>query len=196
MFLLAIILITLGALFSLLNWSTLFLSRSEHFVSSVPLAGSVPLAIGMCLFPETRPWWWVAVLADYGTLMFLLGLPWIIRESRSTSRFNLIHEFSNVQVGRSLKVRLFRNSIAVIEAKFDPPRAKGDDRFTVAFSWTGDWEQVGNRFRIFQYASGRQLYLCPSNDGFESHESNNEDSDVSDNLDGLLFAKSSLGKPA
>ncbi len=69
------VLIVVGGIFCLMNWGMLILSwRRRRFVSSVPLVGAALLGSGLALLPKTRPFAWLAVIVDYGTLALIILL--------------------------------------------------------------------------------------------------------------------------
>lgn len=69
------ILIAIGGLFSVMNWWTLIASLlRRRFVSAVPLIGALPLAFGMSMLPGVRHLAWLAIVADYGTLILISTL--------------------------------------------------------------------------------------------------------------------------
>src|SRR5262245_50700968 len=105
-------LIVFGGLMCLLNWGTLVASlRSKRFVSAVPLVGALPLGAGLALLPASRPYAWLALVADYGTLVLIISLPRIAHEFWSTSRINLMHRFTTAGKDRSITIKLFRRQI-------------------------------------------------------------------------------------
>src|SRR5262245_16318242 len=109
MVVLAYALIAFGGLMSLLNWGTLVASlRTKRFVSAVPLVGALPLGAGLSLLPESRPYAWLALLADYGTLVLIIALPRIAHDLWSTSRINLMHQFTTHEKERRITIKLFR----------------------------------------------------------------------------------------
>ena len=187
----AIGLIIVGAIFSLFNWSSLVASTKDRFVSPVPFAGALPLTIGLLLLPETRPWWWIAALADYGTLILLLSLPWLAREFWSTSRFQLIEEFRSQEENRSVRLKLFRRAIAVISIEFDPPEPHGDGALVQSIGLQGKWRSVESGYRISEYGEERELIIRPSGDA-ELESSEIHDSKVPKiySLDRLSFRRS------
>jgi hypothetical protein len=182
-------LIAFGGLMSLLNWGTVVASwRSKRFVSAVPLIGAVPLGCGLALLPETRPFVWLALVADYGTLVLIIALPRIAYEFWSTSRINLLHSFSTDAKGRRITIKLFRRQIAVISAEFDPPIPCNDYEARVqSFGLVGAWVPTESGFSINGYASDRQLVISKQNGVYATTELNypNDKKYKYDCLDGL-----------
>jgi hypothetical protein len=158
----------------LLNWGTGVASwRSERVVSAVPLVGALPLGCGLALLPETRPFAWLALVADYGTLVLILALPRIACEFWSTSRFNLLQSFSTDAKERRITIKLFRRQEAVISAEFDPPVPCNDaDARVQSFGLVGTWASIESGYLINGYASDRQLVISNSNGFYATTELN------------------------
>jgi hypothetical protein len=167
-------LMAFGGLLSLLNWWTLIESwRSKRFVSAVPLVGAVPLASGMALLPETRPFAWLALVADFGTLMLIIALPRIAYEVWSTSRINLLHCFTARTAGRAITIKLFRRRIAVISAEFDPPALCNEhDARIQSLGLVGTWALTEDGFTIDGYDADRQLRVSEDNGAYTTVELN------------------------
>src|SRR5207249_2124747 len=83
----------------------------------IPPIGAAFLAGGMLLQPITRPYAWVAVLVDYGALVFLVAVPFIVREIWRTSRYNLLEEYIGEQGNKTVTLRLFRRGIFTIQVQ-------------------------------------------------------------------------------
>jgi hypothetical protein len=87
MFWLFVGLLTIGLLFSLMNWMTIYTSyREKRFCSAVPLIGAVFLIPGFLGLSTLRPFWWTAFIIDYGTLILIVSLPMLIRQFWFTRR--------------------------------------------------------------------------------------------------------------
>jgi hypothetical protein len=83
----AVALIVLGGFVALLNWWSLYASyRDKKFHSSVPLLGAGLLGVGMFILPSSRRYSWSAIFFDYGTLVFLIALPTLVKEGWSASK--------------------------------------------------------------------------------------------------------------
>ena len=88
------------------------------------------------MLPGTRPFAWVALLVDYGTLAFLLALPRMADELWSTSRFNLLEEFAGRRDNRRVCLRLFRRGVFTLEYEIHrPPGEFGLTRAGTIGSW-------------------------------------------------------------
>ena len=157
----------LGLLLSLFNWASIFVSRPEKNVSPIPLLGGILLAVGFLGFELTRPYWWLAAIIDFGTLMAFLALPWFIYEMWAHSERNAKHVFASVVGDRTVEIKLFKNEDAGIKISFDPPRPYGDrGNRAVSCGYLGTWNQHNDQFRITGYAGGRQLTIQPSAAGY------------------------------
>jgi hypothetical protein len=190
MFVVACVLIAFGGLMSLLNWGTLVASlRSKRFVSAVPLVGAVPLGCSLALLPETRVFAWLAVVADYGTLVLIIALPRIVYEAWSTSRINLLRSFTTNAKECVITMKLFRRQVAVISAQFDPPIPCNEyDVRVESFGFLGTWAPTPSGFSIKGYASDRALLVSRANGAYATTELNypSDRRYKYDCLDGLL----------
>lgn len=85
--------IALGGYIAVLNWYSIYAShKSERNVSAVPLLGASFLVIGLLGLEQTRPYAWVGILADYGTLIMFVAIPMLAWESWTTSRPRLCYK--------------------------------------------------------------------------------------------------------
>jgi threonine/homoserine/homoserine lactone efflux protein len=78
-------LLGLGAAISVLNWFGVYRSwrtGRSHFL--IPLVGGICLLIGTLLVARLRPFAWVALLADAGTIVVFLGVPFVFWEAWRT----------------------------------------------------------------------------------------------------------------
>lgn len=189
----AVTLIALGSVLALLNWYSLIASLcGDRFVSAVPLIGAFLLGSGMILLPQTRPFAWIALIADYGTLVFLIALPRIVAAIWSTCRFNLLHSFDLDEPGRHFTIKLFRRHIALISAQFDPFLPCNDDGACIgSFGWGGKWHVIENGYSIHGYCAERQLLLMSTNGNYSTTELHYpaENKYDYDSLDDLTFKK-------
>ena len=171
MLLLGIALIVLGSALSLANWYTLYAYLcKDRYSSVVPLLGAILLGSGMATIPRTRPFAWLAVIADYGTLVLIISLPQLVYAFWSTSIFNRFAVFRTDDAGRKIQIKLFRRGIAVIQATFNPTLPTGAGGFVVGFSWMGTWEHAEDGYSVTGYASDRQLVILRDNGAFKTRE--------------------------
>ncbi|MDZ4820328.1 MAG: hypothetical protein SGJ20_15285 [Planctomycetota bacterium] len=139
---LAIILITIGGMFSLLNWLAAVLSiKHRKKYSFVPIFGAVQLAIGMLMLPESRPYAWAALFIDIGTLDMLTKLTgeWVY--ARRTNRRNLVAEYIGTANRQMFHLHLYRSYIfeLVLERRYTTPQHPFRD-------WTnGTWRLDGDQ---------------------------------------------------
>ncbi|MBL8821725.1 MAG: hypothetical protein JNJ77_03985 [Planctomycetia bacterium] len=177
----AYILIALGGLVALVNWSTPVLSwRKKGFVSPIPFVGSLLLLFGLLLLPGTRPYAWIALFVDFSTLTFLIALPVIVYQCWPTSRLNLQHCFVANANKRSLTIKLFKRHKATISANFT---VLGDDKSeqVMTLGLVGEWTTTKNGFSITGYAANRKLLINKHHDNYITSELNYS----SDKYDGL-----------
>jgi hypothetical protein len=136
----------LGAVFSLLNWAAVVATwRTGTFHSAVPLVGGLCLCLGAGLLPSLRPYAWAVPFLDYGTVVFVLGLPGFVRELWATSRFNLVEEYVGVTGRTTVRVRLFRRGVCVV--RWDIARPPGDHGL-VGMGRLCTWEREADRLVI------------------------------------------------
>jgi hypothetical protein len=190
MLLIAIALIVLGALLSLANWYTLFAYLwSGRHSSVVPLFGAMLLGSGVAMIPETRPFAWLAVVADYGTLILIISLPRLAYAFWSTSIFNQITVFRTDDAERRIEIKLFRRGIAIIQMLFHQPLPNGAGGIAVGLSWMGTWTPVDGGYSVMGYAPDRELLVSPQNGVYRTRESGYpaEKKETHDSLDGLTL---------
>ena len=189
----AYVLIAVGALFSLINWGTLLASwRSKRFVSAIPFLGALPLGCGLAIIPETRPYAWLALVADYSVLVAFIALPRIVYELWSTSSINLLHNFTNTGSDRVIAIKLFRRHVAVISAQFRLSVPCDDHGSRVqSLGMVGRWSSIESGFLIDGYGSDRHLLISLENGTYSTVEVNypSDKKYRYDCLDGLIVQK-------
>jgi hypothetical protein len=154
----ALVLMTLGGLIAAMNWLTIFQSwRTGRFCSAIPLIGGLFLGVGMLLLPSTRPYAWAAAPLDYGTVITVLSLPYIVYMFWSVSRFNLLEEYTGQLGIQTVHLRLFRRRIFTIEQHFH--REYG----MTSVGTTGEWEREQGRLLLRR--GGQSAVLVSSLDG-------------------------------
>ncbi len=159
----------LGSLVALLNWFSVYhRSRTGRCSSPIPLVGAFFLGGGMLLHPAVRPFAWLALVLDYGTLALLLAVPWIVSEEWKTSRFNLLEQYEGKKGSKRVELRLFRKGVLVIKQYFG-----GES----GLSLRGSWKREGDRLllsleedvAVFDPWSGRHGEGVRQATGFRSH---------------------------
>ena len=172
-----IIAIIIGGLISLANWGCLYRSwKTKRHISSVPLVGAILLIFGLFQFEGTRPYAWIGIVVDYGTLVFICSIPFLIREFWSTSRVNLIREYDGSSSTTHHNLKLYKNGVFVIESKVDPPRPANEYGALIgSFGFQGKWTETGNSINLSDYAEDRTLNLQESNGKLISRETNYPD---------------------
>jgi hypothetical protein len=149
------ILLALGAALSALNWSTVirYWYTGRHS-SPVPLFGAAFLAGGAWMLPAVRPYAWMAMFLDFGTLALLLGIPFLAREFWSTCRLNLREEYVGRRTATTVHVRLYRRNVLVVHWDFLPPPGYVG---LVGMSRTGTWERLAERL-ILRLGEDRAVF--------------------------------------
>ncbi|MGL4422404.1 MAG: hypothetical protein ACRCZF_17170 [Gemmataceae bacterium] len=164
----AALFLVLGILFSLLNAYTAYLSwRGPRFVSPIPFFGAICLFFGVVLLPEARLWYGIAIAADVGTLRLLIQLPAILTEWWGTSRFCRVDHFQAVVSNRRCEIQLFRRGQALLTQDFDPPVPMPNQPSIqmLRLSWSGQWSETAEGYRIVSYADARSLVLKHQSNG-------------------------------
>ena len=171
---LAVIAIFLGAFIALFNWAFLLISwRTGRHISPAPLLGAILLGLGLLAFPETRPFAWVAILVDYGTLALILAIPTLLGELRSTSSINLVHRFVSDSRGHHDDIRLFKNGGFTIERQHDPPvECNEHGALSVSQSFVGSWREEGAGFLLDGYDGDRALWILNQGGVYRTREEN------------------------
>ncbi len=166
--------IILGGSICIMNWMTLFYSRKEgHHVSAGPFIGAIFLGYGLLSFPQTRPYAWLCIIADYGTLIILISIPYQIAEYWPVSKFNLLHSFISCEPNKKIKIKLFKKGIFTISATLDPPTPYDETGVLITdFSFEGSWEQTDNTFMLRLYVDSRILKLFPDDNHYLIDEQN------------------------
>ena len=160
--------IALGGFICIMNWLTVFYSRKEeHFISAAPFIGAIFLGYGLLSFPQTRPYAWISIIADYGTLIVIISIPYQFVEYWPVSRFNMLHSFLSLDPKKKIKIKLFKKGIFTISAKLDPPAPCDATGVLVSdFSFEGSWEQTLNTFMLKIYVDNRILKLSPKDNRY------------------------------
>jgi hypothetical protein len=142
----AAVLMVLGGLIAFANWWSVYWSyRTKRFHSAVPLVGAALLGAGMFTIPATRPYCWIALILDYGTLALLVASPQLFRELWSTSRFNLVSEYLGEAGLKTVYLRLFRRGVFTIHLQFHRrPGECGLGRIGT----TGTWQREGTHLML------------------------------------------------
>jgi hypothetical protein len=133
------ILLGFGAAISLLNWVYVYLSwRTGRSHSLIPLIGGVCLLTGALSVTSLRPFAWVAVFADAGTIVVFLAIPLILWEAWRTCPLNLLGEFVELSGKTTIRLRLFRRGVFTIHWQIE--RLAGEYGL-ISRGRIGSWEQ-------------------------------------------------------
>jgi hypothetical protein len=176
--LVAAALIGFGGFIVVVNWWTLIQNlRGKQYRSPIPFFGAAFLGAGMFILPPTRPYFWSALVLDYGTLMVLLGL---IPAMWSESYFALVGEYLGETATKRVCLRLYRRGIFTIEWQRHHTSDKGD----IVGSDTNAWQRDGprltlsraNESAIFDLVRGAPRETFRQSVGFPSWEIRDETS--------------------
>ena len=138
----AVVLLLLGGAVAWANWSTLFRRSSGQRISTVPLVGALLLFFGAGLIPAIRPYAWLAVLLDYGTLLFLLDL---ILSMRGDSSPRLLEEYIAQGENKKVRLRLFSKGLFQVDQEFRRGHSRQGRRH---FSRVGTWQREGQSLKL------------------------------------------------
>jgi hypothetical protein len=188
----ALILIFIGLFFSAINWICMFQSwRQKHFISVVPFVGTIPLWIGLLGFESTRPFAFVSIFADWGTLVFLCAIPKLAKHAWQISRFCLIRQLKSQSNHATYTLKLFKGGIFVLKIDFDPPQVCNEHAAKIISSgMQGHWQQDNSSILLTEYRDSWKTVLTKINDSiYLSKESAYpEDKECKyDSLDNLEF---------
>lgn len=89
---LSALLIAVGGYVCVLNWRLIYArGRGKGKGSWIPLVGGGLIAIGLAISPQTRGWWWMPLLLDWGCAPGLLHTAWFFldRARRGNERNRL-----------------------------------------------------------------------------------------------------------
>lgn len=105
--------LALGVLFLLLNLAATLTGRS-----GIPLIGAA-CGTGACLMQaELRPYWWLFIVLDLGTLKFLRELPALLRREKRYGKRERLSEFSLDDEGRRVRLELFASGVCRLQFQF------------------------------------------------------------------------------
>jgi hypothetical protein len=185
--------LTLGGLIALFNWYSVYASyKSGRHVSPVLLLGGFLMFAGLLLLPKV-PWYaWLAIAADYGTIVFALAIPSLIRQSWDTSDRQVVHEFAGESNGRRDNVRLFKNGKFAITLDYHPPVPCNRMGATASSQGiVGSWREEAGDFVLEKYREQRVLRIHAAHGVYRTEEAHYPDEREFpiDRLDALTLTK-------
>jgi hypothetical protein len=195
---LAIIMIALGGFISFVNWMTLYQSwKTKKFVSSIPLFGAIFLGAGLACFQKTRNYAFLSLVADYGTLVFIISAPKLLSQFWQTSSSNLFQAFDGQSQSFKYKLNLYNNETFVIDAKaqYSQPANEYGARIE-QFGLCGKWENNEGIIYLTKYDNNRVLKLIKTDDNKYIAEEINYPQDRKykyDLMNGIMFSLSIAG---
>jgi hypothetical protein len=72
------------------------------------------LLVGALLVTSLRPFAWVTIFAEAGTIVVILAVPAVVREAWRTCRLNLLGEYVGQNGRTTIRLRLFRRGVFTI----------------------------------------------------------------------------------
>jgi hypothetical protein len=169
----------LGCLIAVSNWYSIYAShRFDRNVSPVPIFGALLLALGMLGFQQTRPYAWAGILADWGTIAFILAVPDMTWEAWTTSRLNLLHRFTSEINGRYDDIRLFKRGKFTIKTEYTPPIPCNKHGACITSQGRiGSWKLDGECFYLEGYADSRVTKIKNEDGDYITEEDDYPDSE-------------------
>ena len=164
---LAIIAILLGGYISLMNWMMLYLSiKKKKFHSSVPFFGAIFLGSGLAYFESTRNYAVLSVIADWGTLVFFVSIPNLIKVMWETSSFNLVRKYVGKTAIAQYELYLYKFGHFTMKTNYNPNQPCGDHGAMIAKSGMGGKWQESNGVIEFKENYGKSFSLVPKGNTF------------------------------
>ena len=153
--------LVLGGLIASLNWYSIYAShKSGRFVSAVPLIGAALLVVGFLGIPQTRPYAWLGIIIDYGTLALIMVSPRLMREAWLVSPVNLLHRFTGANNGRRDDIRLFKKAVFTIRCVHEPGVPCNEYGALVqSYGFGGEWHEHEGVFLLEGYGDRRVLEI-------------------------------------
>lgn len=188
--LLGILLLIAGGYVAIFNWTAPLLSRRYgRNISIVPLIGAGLLALGLLCLNVPARYLWIPAVADLGTLMLLLVIPWALHEAWVYCPLRRIRRFVARDRSREIRIDLFRGGHARIWCTFNIGANEHFGMCPAAFSYVARWRGSDDSYELFEYGGERRLTLNIVDGVFESSESRDADSAnlKYDTLNGIRF---------
>ena len=151
-----------GTYLSAINWCFLYWSsRYKKHYSPIPLIGAVLLGNGLAGFSITRPFAWLCIVLDYGTLALVLAFPSVLNEAWCLCRINRLHQFYTLENGRETRISLFRRGHALVQMKFDATYRDKTHGGPVALSRPCRWHLTDSIYELDVIYEKRVLRIRP-----------------------------------
>lgn len=150
--------LALGVLFLLLNLAAALTRRS-----GIPLLGTAFGVTGCLMHADLRPYLWLFIVLDLGTLRFLRELPAILRREKRYLKKDRLAEFGLGDEQRRVTLELFASGACRLHFAFHrPPGSTG----LVSSGLLGRWKIGGNKkerhliLQIEESESGRYDFVA------------------------------------
>jgi hypothetical protein len=168
----AIVLLSLGAVVALANWATLFRKQRDQHVSTVPLVGALLLFTGARQIPALRPYAWLAVLVDYGTLLFILSL---VLSVRGQSSLQMLEEYVAKAENKKVILRLFSKDLFDLRQEFKRGHSwQGRREYQGVGTWQREGQclklQMGSNTAVLEPLPGKKVETWSESAGFPGWE--------------------------
>jgi hypothetical protein len=123
-------------------------------------SGGLLLCWGLLGFEGTRPYAWIALIIDYGTVATVLAIPVLILDAWSTSSANVVHRFVSGSNGRSDDFRLFKRGKFTIKSQHNPPSPDNEHgALIVSRGFVGTWSTAPEGYLLEGYGEDRVLRI-------------------------------------
>jgi hypothetical protein len=141
----AIIALCIGGYIALMNWVSFFLNithKGKGYHSPVPVVGALFLGLGLACFETTRKYALLSILIDQGTLVFIISIPWLIKEAWRTSRFCQLKAFGAKTDIVKYELILYNHKNFVLETNYNPPQIANEHGARIITSgMSGTWQE-------------------------------------------------------
>jgi hypothetical protein len=145
----SIVLVGIGALFIVANWTTLIGSLVTKKPTSMigPLSGVIA-AVGLLFDPELRHLAWLGLVADVGFWSLALALPRLVIEYRRSAKSRLDTSLVGRFDGINVQLKLFKPNHYEIKLSRDaPPREIG----WISRGSLGTWTRNADRVELVSH---------------------------------------------
>lgn len=133
-------LLALSAIFLLLNvWAT-FTGRSR-----IPLLGALFGVIACLMHPDFRPYAWLPIVLDLGTLEMIVTLPAAIRREKRYGIRQRLAEFRLNEEGRRISLEVFASGACRMKFECRQASATKEKAAPITAELLGTWKVGGNK---------------------------------------------------
>jgi len=169
----AIIALCLGGYISLINWVSFFLNimhKGKGFHSPVPVVGALFLGLGLACFETTRKYAFLSIIVDHGTLVFIIAIPYLVKEAWRTSRFCRLKTFRAKTDIAGYELNLYKHNNFVLKINYAPPQIANEHGAKIITSGiSGTWQELDGVI-AFAETYGKSFKLVFNNGKYRMEE--------------------------